>query len=211
MGPPSSRFSFAVAPLPGRSDLRWRHPLFCWTECCMPLDHCVGILYLHRPRHRLCFDRRAHCHCLLGHSHPHCSLSHGRPEVAQKAPRSEAGKAQLAAASQKRGRVVDPRASVWKTHRCPAGLSGRSGLISLTPPTTVVRSMKTRLRTLMTPLSLLMGLSQVLARLLWPLVPPVPLPRRRGDRWGVFHSVTPPASSHEQTLRQVTTCFISLV
>ena len=30
--------------------------------------------------------------------------SHGRPEVAQKAPRSKAGKAQLAAASQKQGR-----------------------------------------------------------------------------------------------------------
>ena len=35
---------------------------------------------------------------------PPASSSHGRPEVTQKAPRSEAGKAQLAAASQKRGR-----------------------------------------------------------------------------------------------------------
>ena len=35
---------------------------------------------------------------------PSASGSHGRPEVAQKAPRSKAGKAQLAAASQKRGR-----------------------------------------------------------------------------------------------------------
>ena len=76
VGSPSSRFSFAVAPLPGMSVLRWRHPLFGWTECCMPLDHCVGILHLHRPRYRLCFDRRAHCHCLLSHSHPHCSLRH---------------------------------------------------------------------------------------------------------------------------------------
>ena len=88
--------------------------------------------------------------------------------------------------------VVDPKASIWKTHLCPAGLSGRSGLISLTPPTTVARSTKTRLRTLMTPLSLLMGLSQVLTHLLWPPVPPVPLPRRPSDRCGVFHSATPP-------------------
>ena len=34
---------------------------------------------------------------------PSASGSHGHPEVAQKAPRSKAGKAQLAAASQKRG------------------------------------------------------------------------------------------------------------
>ena len=34
---------------------------------------------------------------------PSASISHARPEVAQKAPRSKAGKAQLAAASQKRG------------------------------------------------------------------------------------------------------------
>ena len=34
---------------------------------------------------------------------PSASGSHARPEVAQKAPRSKAGKAQLAAASQKRG------------------------------------------------------------------------------------------------------------
>ena len=87
--------------------------------------------------------------------------------------------------------VVDPRASVWKTHLCPAGLSGRSGLISLTPLTTIVCSTRTRLRTLMTPLSPLMGLSQVLPHLLWPPVPPVPLPRRLSDKWGVFHSVTP--------------------
>ena len=142
---------------------------------------------------------------------PSASSSHVRPEVAQKVPHSKVGKAQLAAASQKWGRVVDPRASVWKTHLCPAGLSGRSGLISLTPPTTVACSTKTRLRTLMTPLSLLMGLSQVLPCLLWPPVPPVPLPRRPSDRCGVFHSATPPASSHEQTLHQVTSCFISLV
>ena len=35
---------------------------------------------------------------------PSASGSHARPEVAQKAPRSKAGKAQLAATSQKRGR-----------------------------------------------------------------------------------------------------------
>ena len=87
--------------------------------------------------------------------------------------------------------VVDPRASVWKTHLCLAGLSGRSGLISLTPPTTVACSTKTRLRTLMTPLSLLMGLSQVLTHLLWPPVPLVPLPRHPSDRCRVFHSATP--------------------
>ena len=87
--------------------------------------------------------------------------------------------------------VVDPRASVWKTHLCPVGLSGRSGLISLTPPTTVICSTRTCLRTLMTPLSPLMGLSQVLPHQLWPPAPPVPLPRCPSDRWGVFHSVTP--------------------
>ena len=97
--------------------------------------------------------------------------------------------------------VVDPRASAWKTHLCPAGLSGRSGLMSLTLPTTDVRSTKTCLRTLMTPPSPLMGLSQVLPRPLWLPVPLVPLPRHPSDRWGVFHSVTPPtALSHEQTL-----------
>ena len=87
--------------------------------------------------------------------------------------------------------VVDPRASVWKTHLCPAGLSGRSGLIGLTPLTIVARNTKTCLRTLMTPLNLLMGLSQVLTHLLWPPAPPVPLPRCPSDRCGVFHSATP--------------------
>ena len=85
MGPPPSRFSFAVAPLPGMSVLRWRHPLFGWTACCMPPDHCVGILHL--PHHRCCpcFDRCTRRHCLLSHSHPHyflrhhCSLCHHRP------------------------------------------------------------------------------------------------------------------------------------
>ena len=109
--------------------------------------------------------------------------------------------------------VVDPRASAWKTHLCQAGLSGRSGLMSLTLPTTGVRSTKTRLRTLMTPLSPLMGLSQVLPRPLWPPVPPVPLPRCPSDRWGVFHSVTPPPPLLRRMNRhyQVTTCFIPLV
>ena len=95
--------------------------------------------------------------------------------------------------------VVDPRASAWKTHLCPAGLSGRSGLMSLTLLTTGVRNTKTRLRTLMTPLSPLMGLFQVLSHPLWPPVPPVPLPRRPSDRWGVFHSITPPPLPHRMS------------
>ena len=109
--------------------------------------------------------------------------------------------------------VVDPRASVWRTHLCPAGLSRRSGLMSLTLPTTGVRSTKTRLRTLMTPLSPLMGLSQVLPRPLWPPVPLVPPPRRPSDRSGVFHSVTPPPPLLRRMNRhyQVTTCLISFV
>ena len=108
--------------------------------------------------------------------------------------------------------VVDPRASAWKTHRCPAGLSGRSGLMILTLPTIGVRRTKTRLRTLMIPLSPLMGLSQVLPRPLWPPVPPVPPPKRPSDRWGVFHSVTPsPLLRRMNGHYQVTTCLISLV
>ena len=58
------------------SVLPWRHPLFGWTACCMPPDHCVGILHLHHHHYCLCFDHCAHCHCLLSHSHPHCSLRH---------------------------------------------------------------------------------------------------------------------------------------
>ena len=87
--------------------------------------------------------------------------------------------------------VVDPRASIWKIHLRLAGLSGRSGPINLTPPTTVARNTKTRSRTLMTPLNPLTGLSQVLTHLPWPPAPPVPLPRRPSDRCGVFHSATP--------------------
>ena len=109
--------------------------------------------------------------------------------------------------------VVDPKASAWKTHRCPAGLNGRSGLMILTLPTIGFRRTKTHLRTLMIPLSPLMGLSQVLPRPLWPPVPPVPPPKRPSDRWGVFLSVTPlpTASSHERTLSSYNVShFISL-
>ena len=109
--------------------------------------------------------------------------------------------------------VVDPRASAWKTHQCPAGLNGRSGLMILTLPTIGVRRTKTHLRILMIPLSPLMGLSQVLPRPLWPPVPPVPPPKRPSDRWGVFLSVTPlpTASSHERTLSSYNVShFISL-
>ena len=113
---------------------------------------------------------------------PSASGSHVHPEVAKKAPRSEWEKLNWWLPYSHGAMVVDPRASAWKTHLCPAGLSGRSGLMSLTLPTTGVRSTKTRLRTLMTPLSPLMGLSQVLPRPLWPPVPLVPLPRRPSDR-----------------------------
>ena len=86
---------------------------------------------------------------------------------------------------------VDPKASIWKIRLCLVGLSGRSGPINLTPPTTIARNMKTCLRTLMTLMNPLMGPSQVLPRLPWPPAPPVPLPRHPSDRRGVFHSTTP--------------------
>ena len=106
--------------------------------------------------------------------------------------------------------VVDPRASIWKIRLHLAGLRGRSGLINLTPPTTVARNTKTHLRTPITPTNPLTGLSQVLPQPPWPPAPPVPLPRHPSDRRGVFHSA-PPASVHEQTLHQVTSWIISLV
>ena len=117
---------------------------------------------------------------------PSASSSHARPEVTQKWEKLNWRPPHRSGAG-----VVDQRASVWKTHLCLVGLSRRSGLINLTPPTTIACNTKTRLRTLMTPLNLLMGLSQVLTRLLWPPAPPVPLPRHPSDRCGVFHSATP--------------------
>ena len=119
---------------------------------------------------------------------PSASSSQARQEVAQKAPCSRAGKAQLAATSQKRGRDGDPRASVWKIHLHPAGLSGENSLINLIPAITVACNTKTCLRT---PTNPLMGLSQVLLHLLWPPAPLVTLPRHPSDGCGEFHS-TPP-------------------
>ena len=141
---------------------------------------------------------------------PPASSSHARPEVAQKAPRSKAEKLNWWPPPRSGAMVVDPRASVWKIRLHLVGLSGRSGLINLTPPTTVARNTKTHLRTPMTPMNPLTGLSQVLPRLPLPPAPPVPLPRHPSDRRGVFHSA-PPASVHEQTLHQVTSWIISLV
>ena len=139
-----------------------------------------------------CLRPRAVCQ-IDCYPRPICLRQPWSPGGRSKGPLFESGKSSTGSRLAEAGAgVVDPRASVWKTHLCLAGLSGRSGLISLTPPTTVVRSTKTRLRTLMTPLSLLMGLSQVLPHLLWPPVPLVPLPRHPSDRWGVFYSVTPP-------------------
>ena len=119
------------------------------------------------------------------------SGSHARPEVAKKAPHSKAGKAQLAATLQPRGHGGGSKGMRLEDSPVPSRAKRRSGLMSLTLPTPGVRSTKTPLRTLMTPLSPLMGLSQVLPHPLWPPVPPVPLPRRPSDRWGVFYSVTP--------------------
>ena len=82
--------------------------------------------------------------------------------------------------------VVDPRASVWKIRLHLAGLSGRSGLINLIPPTTVAHNTKTRLRTLMTPTNPLTGLSWVLPHPPWPPAPLVTLPRHPSDGCGVF-------------------------
>ena len=87
--------------------------------------------------------------------------------------------------------VVDPRASVWKIHLHPAGLSRENGLITLIPPITVARNMKTHLRTPMTPTNPLTGLSQVLLHLPWPPAPLVKLPRHPSDGCGVLHSAPP--------------------
>ena len=87
--------------------------------------------------------------------------------------------------------VVDQRASVWKIRLHLVRLSGGSGLINLTPPTTVARNTKTRLRTLMTPTNPLTGLSQVLLCLPWPPAPPVTLPSHPSDGHGMFHSASP--------------------
>ena len=87
--------------------------------------------------------------------------------------------------------VVDPRASVWKIRLHPAGLSRGSGLINLIPPTTVAHNTKTHLRTLMTPMNPLTGLSQVLLHLLWPPAPLATLPSHPSDRCRVFHSASP--------------------
>ena len=87
--------------------------------------------------------------------------------------------------------VVDPRASVWKIRLHPAGLSGENGLINLIPPLAIARNTKTRLRTPMTPMNPLTGLSQVLLRLPWPPAPLVTPPRHPSDGRGVFHSAPP--------------------
>ena len=87
--------------------------------------------------------------------------------------------------------MVDPRASVWKIHLHPAGLSRENDLINLIPPIAVARNTKTRLRTLMTPTNPLTGLSRVLPHLPWPPAPPVTLPRHPSDRCRVF-PFTPP-------------------
>ena len=121
---------------------------------------------------------------------PSASSSQACPEIAQKAPHSQAGKAQLAAATQKRGRGGDPRASVWKIHLHPARLSGENDLINLIPPIAVTRNTKTRLRTPMTPTNPLTGLSRVLPHLPWPpapLVTPLRHPSGRARRVS-FHS-----------------------
>ena len=45
--------------------------------------------------------------------------SSSHPEIALKSPRTAAGKAQLAAATQKRGPGKVPRASAWRIPQCP--------------------------------------------------------------------------------------------
>ena len=144
---------------------------------------------------------------------PSASGSHARPEIAKRPLVRKREKLNWRSPHSHGVMVVDPKASAWKTHRCPAGLNGRSGLMILILPTIGVRRTKTHLRTLMIPLSPLMGLSQVLPRPLWPPVPPVPPPKRPSDRWGVLLSVTPlpTASSHERTLSSYNVShFISL-
>ena len=106
--------------------------------------------------------------------------------------------------------VVDPRASVWKIRLHPAGLSGGSSLTNLIPPTTVACSMKTRLRTPMTPTNPLTGLSQVLLRLPWPPAPLVTLPSHPSDGRGVFHSASPCLCTW-QTFHRFISRIISLI
>ena len=98
--------------------------------------------------------------------------------------------------------VVDPRASVWKICLHPGGLSGENNQINLIPPIAVACNTKTRLRTLMTPMNPLTGLSLVLLHPPWPPAPLVTLPRHPSDRCEVFCS-TPPALVHRQTLHRV--------
>ena len=123
---------------------------------------------------------------------PSASGSHARPEIARKAPRSKAGKAQLVVASQPRGHGGGSKGIRLEDSPVPGGAKRKKRSHDPDSSNNRVRRTKTRLRTLMIPLSPLMGLSQVLPRPLWPLVPPVPPPKRPSDRWGVFHSVTPP-------------------
>ena len=136
---------------------------------------------------------------------PSASSIQAHPEVAQKAPRSKAGKAQLAAASQKRGCGGGSKGICLEDLSASHGAKRRKR--SNQP---VARNTKTRFRTPMTPTNPLMGLSQVLLCLPCPPARLVPLPRHPSDRRGVFHSA-PPASVHEQTLHRVTSWIISLV
>ena len=133
---------------------------------------------------------------------PSTSSSQARPEVAQKAPHSKAGKAQLAAASRSGAVVVDPKASIWKIRLHPAGLSRENDLINLILPIAVTRNMKTHLRILMTPKNPLTGRSRVLPQLPWPPAPLVTLPDIlvMGTEC-FFHS--PLASVHGQPFHRV--------
>ena len=123
---------------------------------------------------------------------PSASGSHAHPEVAQKAPRSKAGKAQLAAASQKRGwgggskgiRLEDSSVSGGAKRKKRSDQPDSSDNHRPQYEDTFEDSDDST--------ESFDGLSQVLPRLLWPPVPLVPLPRRPSDRWGVFHSVIPP-------------------
>ena len=141
---------------------------------------------------------------------PSASSSHAHPEVTQKAPRSKAGKAQLAAASQKRGRGGGSKGIRLEDSSASGGAKRKKQSNQPDSSNNCCPQYEDTFEDSDDSNKSLAGLSQVLPRLPWPPAPLVPLPRHSSDRHGVFHSA-PPALVHEQTLHQVTSWIISLV
>ena len=127
----------------------------------------------------------------LGQPHPSASSSQARPQVAQKAPRSKAGKAQLVAASQKRGcgggskgiHLEDSSASSGAKQRKQSNQPDSSNNCRPQYEDTFEDSDDSK-----NPLT---GLSQVLLCLLWPAALLATLPSHPSDGRRVFHSASP--------------------